>query len=200
MSNDHVSPSAEKKNNQEDWHLFNDLFHAHYRTLVIYAYRYVNDWQAAEDIIQDVFLALWVHINEINPALSVKSFLYRSTYNKSLNYLDLALNKRKTERENNIDFLIHTEVMSCNQLDTLIMKEMEEEIDKVIAAFPEQREKVYKMSRQDGLRNREIATELGISEKAVEKHMTKALKDIREYLSQSDHFPLWILLILLRNL
>lgn len=90
--------------------------------------------------------------------------------------------------------------MSCNQLDTLIMKEMEEEIDKVIAAFPEQREKVYKMSRQDGLRNREIATELGISEKAVEKHMTKALKDIREYLSQSDHFPLWILLILLRNL
>ena len=138
-------------------------------------------------------------MDRIDPSLSVKSFLYRATYNKSLNYLDLALNKRKVVGDSDIDFLIETEVMAYNQLDTLIMKEMEEELNQVIHSFPEQRKKVYEMSRQQGLKNRDIAALLNISEKTVEKHMTHALKEIREYLSRSDHFSLWILVFLLKN-
>lgn len=165
--------------------LFQNLFDEYFRPLVLFAYHYVNDWQAGEDIVQDVFMSLWNKREEVDFEHSIKPYLYRSAYNKSLNYLNSVLIRYRIDQPENIDALIDQEILSYNQHDTLLLHELSEEIDSFVEKMPEQRKKVYRMSRQQNLKNKEIAIRLNISEKAVEKHITKALADIRTHLQEA---------------
>lgn len=165
--------------------LFRNLFDEYFRLLVIYSYRYVNDWQAGEDIVQDVFLALWAKKEEVDFEEPIKPYLYRSTYNKSLNYLNSALIRCRLEQPESVDELINQEILLYNQHDALLLKELTGEIESAVEKLPPQRRIVYQLSRQENLKNKEIALRLNISEKAVEKHITKALSDIRTHLIET---------------
>ena len=85
-----------------------------------------------------------------------------------------------------MDFLIQCEVVSEKPFEMLLLKDLEKELSVSIDALPPQSKKVFIYSRKHGLKNREIAELLNISEKAVEKHMTKALKKIRDHLKELD--------------
>ncbi|RHR38720.1 RNA polymerase sigma-70 factor [Parabacteroides sp. AF18-52] len=165
--------------------LFQELFERYFRSLVTYAYRYVNDWNVSEDIVQDVFMALWVNRNEIDFEEPVKPYLYRATYNRSINHLNSVLVQRRVDHTDNLDELIDYEILSYNQHDNLLLKEIEEEISSFVKRLPEQRKKVFLLSREENMKNKEIAFLLNISEKTVEKHITKALSDIRTHLTQT---------------
>ncbi|GGJ94593.1 RNA polymerase sigma-70 factor [Parabacteroides faecis] len=165
--------------------LFQELFERYFRSLVTYAYRYVNDWNVSEDIVQDVFMALWVNRNEIDFEEPVKPYLYRATYNRSINHLNSVLVQRRVDHADNLDELIDYEILSYNQHDNLLLKEIEEEISSFVKTLPEQRKKVFLLSREENMKNKEIAFLLNISEKTVEKHITKALSDIRTHLTQT---------------
>lgn len=165
--------------------LFQELFERYFRSLVTYAYRYVNDWNVSEDIVQDVFMALWVNRNEIDFEEPVKPYLYRATYNRSINHLNSVLVQRRVDHADNLDELIDYEILSYNQHDNLLLKEVEEEISSFVKTLPEQRKKVFLLSREENMKNKEIAFLLNISEKTVEKHITKALSDIRTHLTQT---------------
>lgn len=165
--------------------LFQELFKRYFRSLVTYAYRYVNDWNVSEDIVQDVFMALWVNRNEIDFEEPVKPYLYRATYNRSINHLNSVLVQRRVDHTDNLDELIDYEILSYNQHDNLLLKEIEEEISSFVKTLPEQRKKVFLLSREENMKNKEIAFLLNISEKTVEKHITKALSDIRTHLTQT---------------
>ena len=103
--------------------LFQELFERYFRSLVTYAYRYVNDWNVSEDIVQDVFMALWVNRNEIDFEEPVKPYLYRATYNRSINHLNSVLVQRRVDHTDNLDELIDYEILSYNQHDNLLLKE-----------------------------------------------------------------------------
>lgn len=165
--------------------LFQELFERYFRSLVTYAYRYVNDWNVSEDIVQDVFMALWVNRNEIDFEEPVKPYLYRATYNRSINHLNSVLVQRRVDHTDNLDELIDYEILSYNQHDNLLLKEIEEEISSFVKTLPEQQKKVFLLSREENMKNKEIAFLLNISEKTVEKHITKALSDIRTHLTQT---------------
>lgn len=162
--------------------LFQELFEHYFRSLVTYAYRYVNDWTVSEDIVQDVFMALWGSRNKIDFEEPVKPYLYRATYNRSINYLNSVLVQCRVDHADNLDELIGHEILSYNQHDNLLLKEIEEEIASFVDTLPEQRKRVFRLSRKENLKNKEIVLRLNISEKSVEKHITKALSDIRAHL------------------
>jgi RNA polymerase sigma-70 factor (ECF subfamily) len=71
--------------------------------------------------------------------------------------------------------------------DRTLYHELEEEIRKVADSLPDRCREVFLMSRMDGMKNKEIAQALGISEKAVEKHITRALKEFKAHLISSGH-------------
>lgn len=175
--------------------LFGELFDSYARTLTIYAYRIVNDWQTAEDLVQDMFVALWEKRAEIDFNDPIKPYLYRAVYNRSLNYLNSALIHNRIEEPGTIDELINREILLHNQHDTLLQKEIAREIDRFIETLPTQCKTVYKLSREKNLRNKEIAAQLNISEKAVEKHISKALAEIRNHLIRIDILTLLYYLI-----
>ena len=77
--------------------LFKELFDEYFQSMVTYAYRYVNDWQTAEDIAQNVFMALWIKKESIDFEKPIKPYLYRAIYNKSINHLNSVLIQRRTD-------------------------------------------------------------------------------------------------------
>lgn len=178
-----------------DISLFQQLFDSYFQSLVTYAFRFVNDWQAAEDITQDVFMTLWVKKEDVDFDQPVKPYLYRAIYNRSINYLNSALMQKRIEGVDTIDELINQEILSYNQHDALLLKEITAEIHNFVETLPPQCRNVYKLSREENLKNKEIAARLDISEKAVEKHITKALTEIRNHLVHLDILSMLICLV-----
>lgn len=171
--------------NGDELVLFQELFELYFRSLVTYAYRYVNNWTASEDIVQDVFMALWINRDKIDFEEPIKPYLYRATYNRSINYLNSAAVQYRIDHADSLDELIDHEILSYNQHDNMLLKEIEEEISSFVQTLPEQRRRVFLLSREENLKNKEIALRLDISEKTVEKHITKALSDIRTHLIEN---------------
>ena len=73
---------------EEELILFKDLFNDFYPQLLSFAFKYVHNKSASEDIVQDVFLSIWNRKEFINFDEPMKPLLYKVTYNKSINYLN----------------------------------------------------------------------------------------------------------------
>lgn len=163
-------------------HIVEQLFRKYYKILRAYAYRLSGDKDVAEDLVQDVYYELWKKRDELVMEEAIKFYLFRAIYTKTLNYLN---SKNYTEQEPFEQTTegriqqIYWQTHSSNQEDSLIYKELQQEVTQAIDALPEQCRKVFILSRKEELKNREIAEQLGISVKTVEKHITKALSLLR---------------------
>lgn len=167
---------------------FETLFRKHYQDLCTYAFYYLKDQAAAEEEVQDIFFNLWKKREELEITGSIKSYLFRATRNHCLNVI-----KHLEVRDN---YKAHNEQMRSVQEQegerVLETKELQERIDAAVEALPQERKKIFMMSRYEGLKYREIAYQLEISVKTVENQMGKALAFLREQLV--DYLPLWLYL------
>ncbi len=177
-----MAKSIENINNL-DKIAFEQLFRDYFKPLTAFTKKYVGDIDAAKEIVHDVFLNLWTKRDNIDVTKAVKSYLYTSAYNRSLNHLrDNKKFDKSAELENNSN----TESV-WNFSDHMDILELEEKINKTIESLPEKCREVFLMSRYDGLKYNEIAEKLNISVKTVETQMSKALlvlrDNLKEYLS-----------------
>ncbi|KGI61299.1 RNA polymerase sigma-70 factor [Prevotella sp. DNF00663] len=146
-------------------------FQYYYRPLCLYAIHYLHDIDAAEDVVQECFAKLWERKKD-RPVDNVKAFLYTSVRNMCID------NIRKA---NPID----GNVLPSDLEGTLTDGEAEErsfheaELWTAIDKLPTRCREVFVMSKRDNMKYREIASELGISEKTVEHQVSKALKILR---------------------
>jgi RNA polymerase sigma-70 factor, ECF subfamily len=161
---------------------FNNLFRAYYKSLRAYAYRYVNDVFAAEDIVQDVFCQVWKKRDDLQKIDSIRSYLFTAVYNRACNF---SKHKKVESVYQNQQLSVYSELESYysqqiqGNSDSLILLELENKIAEVINELPEQCKNIFVLSRFHDLKNQEIANKLGITVKAVEKQMTKALAILR---------------------
>lgn len=174
---------------------FEKLFQEYYASLLSYANSFLNNKEVSEDITQDVFMSLWIKKNEINFDAPIKPYLYKSTYNKVINYLNSFEVKNKINDIDTVDNLINKEIIIFNQLDSLFLEEIHREIESITEELSPQCKKVYILSRKMNLKNKEIAELLSISEKAVEKNITKALNEIRDHLLKMDLISLFLCIV-----
>lgn len=181
----------------QDFAALETLFKRFYKPLRAYAFRFVNDKDLSEDIVQDVFYELWKRRESIRfEDESVKSYLFKAVYTHALNALDKKqqdVYPLKPERDGYIGSVRSSYMQNSEQ--SLLLKELEEEIMSYINTLPPQCHKIFMLSRSYGLKNREIAEQLNISIKAVEKQISKALSGLKEYLIQRDLFPLLVLAV-----
>lgn len=170
-----------KKTNSNDG-IVENLFRKYYKILRAYAYRLSGDKVVAEDIVQDVYYELWKKRNELLFEDNIKFYLFRSIYTKSLNYLNSDYSTKEVLFEQSTEGRIqqiYLESQSANQETSLMYRELQKEVNTAISSLPEQCRKVFILSRKYELKNREIADQLGISVKTVEKHISKALSILR---------------------
>jgi RNA polymerase sigma-70 factor (ECF subfamily) len=169
-----------------DFLIFEALFKSLYKPLRAYARRFVGDQAMAEDIVQDVFFELWSRREYIffDQPLMVKAYLFRSVHNHSMNMLNYKLLKgeHSLEEANESSLLDTCLNPYMNQEQSLLLKELENEIACFIKTLPPQCRKTFILSRIHELKNKEIAQQMGVSIKAVEKQISKALRELNAYL------------------
>lgn len=171
--------------------VFENMFREYYQGLCAYSMKYVKDIDKAQELVQDVFYNIWKKRDELNVTSSLKSYIYRSVYNKSLQYLQHQNIERKYEqyiKTSNVNYPTNPlEEVNAKELDTLIKSTYE--------AMPEKTRTIFNMSRVEGLKYHEIAEKLSVSVKTVEAYMGKALKlfrsSLKEYMSYSS-LLLWL--------
>lgn len=159
---------------------FRELFKNYYNSLLLYAFKNLNNRQAAEDVVQDVFLALWKRKDEVDFTKPMRGYLYKSVYNRSINYLITQRNALSIQ-DKSIRNLLHNEVVDYDQQESLLLKEISDELKTFVETLPPQCKKVFILSRGHQLKNKEIAIQLDVSEKTVEGHLSKALKELRNH-------------------
>ncbi|UCJ08974.1 RNA polymerase sigma-70 factor [Chitinophaga pendula] len=167
----------------KDRRTFTHVYELHFQGLVLAADRYVKDPGIAKELVQDIFIRIWEQPALLNENGSLRAYLYKAVINHSLNYI---------KREKNIarHHNLIAESLTDSYLETLQEEqELKVEIYRAVEQLPAQCRKVFKMSRFDGLKYREIAADLKISEKTVENHIVHALKLLRETLLQNPERP-----------
>ncbi len=168
---------------------FEMAFKEHYKGLHAYAYTMLKDSDMAEEMVQNVFYKLWKAKDSLQVSQSLTSYLYRSVYNESLNYI-----KHLKVRSEYQSHAAKTMNQVDNATDGLKLKELQQRLDIAMKTLPEQCRTIFQMSRYEELKYLEIADKLGISVKTVENQMGKALRLLREQLH--DFLPIILMLLL----
>lgn len=156
--------------------IFEQLFRAHYASLVGYALKLIKERGQAEDIVQQVFVTLWEKRDELTIDGNPRSYLLRSTHNACLNHI-----KHLKVREEHATH-VKSESEQSDAADHLEQEEFRTRVQELIRALPPQCRKIFLMSRLQGKKYQEIAADLQLSVKTVENQMGKALKILREEL------------------
>ncbi|MFK7757168.1 MAG: RNA polymerase sigma factor [Flavobacteriales bacterium] len=154
---------------------FKGLFDTYFQPIRGFIYYKLGDMKMAEDLAQDAFVKLWENRNGVKKE-TVKSYLYTIANNITINHL----------KRNQLRYKFENQVIHYTEKETpefkLIQKEYEEKLNSVLAQIPDGSREVFLMNRLEGLKYREIAERLGLSVKAIEKRMSKAIQIIHEKL------------------
>ncbi|NCB09186.1 MAG: RNA polymerase sigma-70 factor [Bacteroidia bacterium] len=180
--------------NRKNINAYRELFFKYHGRLVLFANKFTGDIQVSQDLVQDAFLKLWE--KELPETIeSPKSYLFQAVKNSCLNHhrhinIKNAVEKKLAEKINAFEKSGFYDIN--DPLHSLLEHEIGDKVEKIVQSMPEKCREIFRMSRRDFLKNKQIALEMGISEKMVEKHISKALALLRKGLS--DY--LTILLIL----
>lgn len=156
------------------------LLNKFHRKLHAYAITLVNDHSMAQDIVQNVLLRTWKNRKRLNPEFSIQSFLYKSVYNEFINSYQqnkaiMLLQKKYLESIQQV--VETTDESSIEYMLSIVNREIEN--------LPSKCQKVFILSKKEGLTNMEIAEHLDISVKTVEAQISKAYKTLKEKLKDN---------------
>lgn len=162
------------------------------RRCIIFAKSYTYDTAQAECMAEEAMVILWKRMQKGERIERLMPFLFTTVRNLALNYLkhkqaDIrAREGMGSDRDREIQLRLCSR-NECNP-SKLYQADIQEIIDDTLKHLGERTETIFRLSRFEGITNREIAAELGISEKTVEYHMSKALKELR--VSLEDYLPM----------
>jgi RNA polymerase sigma-70 factor, ECF subfamily len=159
---------------------FKDIFLTYNRPLTVFALRYLNDLDSAQEVVQELFIHLWEKRKTLSIKYSIKAYLFQSVKNA-------CVNKKLSYREYfSLTEADHQPDLQHDVIEKMIAVETEERIFKAMEQLPDKCREVFYLSRVRGLKNSEIARSLKISPKTVENQIGKAIKKLiglRKYIA-----------------
>ena len=161
---------------------FNSLFNRHYSGLCVYCESFVGEKQVAEDLVQDVFVNIWVKHSELNYDDTLRSYLYKAVHNASIHFL------RQQKVKDRYTVQIKTKLIEseCIPYEWVIMDTDHVELNEIqnlyrqaLQQMPAQTREIFLCSREKEMKYSEIADLTGLSVKSIEYHISKALEVLR---------------------
>ena len=150
-----------------DHRAFNELFSTHYHALCLYALRVVKYHEIAEEVVADVFVKLWKNRHRIEVHASFNAYIYRAVRNQALDYLKMHLHRVRERESTDCTIWQATYADHYSPEEACTFNELYDQIEHHINELPRQCQLIFRMSREEGLRYREIAERLNISVKTV---------------------------------
>lgn len=170
---------------------FRKLFDCYRNDVYAYSKSMLKSKELAEEIVQDVFLRIWLHREKLNPDLSIKSYLFTIARNLTFNLISKAAYDVKLKEE-----VFYKSQKFHNPTEDKI-SDADYEIIKTraIEQLPPKRKLIFEMSRNESMSYEEISQELDISVSTVKGQMSKALGTIRAFLQANGDLSLIITLL-----
>lgn len=162
---------SKKKKNEV---VFDSLFRQYYTKVQVFVFAIIRNREESENIAQDIFVKLLENADILEGIQNMDTYLYVVAKHAATRFL------RKKQVEMSYDSNYNGNSESATIEDEFLAQEMLEYVEKIIATMPEQRRRVFMMSKIDCMSNDEIATMLGISKRTVESHLYSATKEIKD--------------------
>ena len=153
------------------------LYDAYWHSVAHFASLYLKQADEIEDVVQEVFIRLWESRLSLRDDSDMESFLFIVTRNLIFTRQRKSLNRSFY----NLTIINALSDDSDTSLETEL-KDLSERLDSLAGSMPPVRRQVFEMSRRRYMSYREISSELGISEKTVERHINEALKYLKAHL------------------
>jgi RNA polymerase sigma-70 factor (ECF subfamily) len=165
---------------QGDIGAFELLFRKYYEELCQWAFHYLRDRDSSEEVVQDLFYRIWRDRETMEIRTALKSYLYKAVSNNC----KMILNTRHRRSAIEADMAKENPISQPQPSQELEATEIREVVNKTLNELPERPAAIFRMSRYEGLKYREIAEKLSISIKTVEANMGKALEMFRKNLQE----------------
>jgi len=162
---------------------FREVYDCHGEQVYQLAFRFLKDTAWSEEVVQDVFLKLWLNREGLDEQGNIWLYLYVIAKR-------LCLNKLREVRKSAVlleQLMRNMETADNLSEEQLMADELERHAQHVISRLPKQQQLIFKLSREDGLTHNEIAQKLGLSPNTVKNHMVQALKTLKSALQQSGY-------------
>ncbi len=167
---------------------FNVLYDRYRHQIYGYVLKLCGSQDVALDAVQEVYMQIWLRAESLDPERSVKSYLFRSARNYVLDYLKKAVHQQAFRQH----FMHAFEEGLASSEHVLYTKQLETIKHNAVARLPAQRQLIYTMSKVDGLSNKEIADNLGISINTVRDQLVKASRFVRVYLLRNADIAIFL--------
>ena len=148
---------------------------------------------SAEEIVQDVFLSIWLAKAKLSDINNPEAYLFTITYNTIYAYLKKASRNKQ---------LLNTIIDHLSQIqnitdETIAVHETGKLINEAIQQLPLQQRTIYELCKQEGLSYDEIAEHMHLSRNTVRNHLAEAMKKIRAFLKKATVLFMQLMLFLI---
>ena len=154
---------------------FEEVYNRYWKHLYAFAYKRVKSREVAEEIVQDFLTNFWANRNKLQIQTSFEGYIYTSVKHLVLNYF--AKETRKSIVFENLT--IANSYKDNSTEEVILLHELHSVIAREVSCLPIKCRSVFQLSRMENKSNKEIAQVLGISEKTVEGHLSKAIKRLK---------------------
>jgi RNA polymerase sigma-70 factor (ECF subfamily) len=174
----HLSTDCISKIKRSDPTAFRELFYAYKDPLFSYACKLSRAPEMAEEIVQEVFVKVWINRQQLDEALSIQAYLYTAVRHTLFNALKKAALDKNLKRE-----IFYSQAVAANITeDDVLTAELQRIKKSMLDKLPPQRKLIFCLSRIEGLSHEEIAQKLGISKNTVKDQIVKAIRFLKQEL------------------
>ncbi len=157
----------------DDLPAFEEVYKRYWKNLYAAAYKRLKDTDEAEEIVQELFTALWIKRRDLQINALLLNYLHTAVSNRIIDHYRKILTRQKHQQA-----LDYTDYDNTTQ-ETIFFNDLQQSVDAELNNLPPKCRSVYELSRKEFKSNKQIAQSLGISEKTVENHLTKAIRILR---------------------
>jgi RNA polymerase sigma-70 factor (family 1) len=167
-----------------DQQAFTEIYNRYAESLVGFAASKLYDLDDAKDILQDLFVKLWENREQLYITSNLQSYLFAITRHRIIDKI-----RKSITREEYASIAQSMQAIYPHSIDNQVeAKELQENIYKSLNQLPSRVKEIYKLSREEGLSNREIAEKLNLSEQTIKNQLSTALKHLRKIINKSFCF------------
>ena len=161
-----------------DRHAFRMVFDLYAGRLTTFIFKLTKSETVAAELVQDIFVKLWLRRSQLAEVNNVQAYLFTMASNKTIDHL------RKVASESKMLNDLWTRVDHFNEAteEAYDAKECNDLINQAVIQLSPQKQKIFRLSRYEGLKLEEIADYLSLSKSTVKNHLVDSLRHIRTYL------------------
>lgn len=169
-----------------DEEAFRYIFDRYKTKLYYFILHLLENEAAAEEVVQEVFMRTWTSRHKLAEVVNLDSYLFIMARNRGLDHI----RKRAAEKAMQNEWAVKATAVENSSEEALDLKESRQLIEAAVQTLSPQQARIFRMSKEQGLKRHEIATTLGISENTVKNHLQEAIKAIKKYLQEHGDMAL----------